>query len=93
MVVLTMYVALLAKIDVSNEQGFQSQALLAGVLVAAHIAMVLAVVAEAIVIVCSSRQRDLPQPRRRRINYVTPLDDFSSIQSYSVDSRRSRQKV
>ena len=52
MVVLTIYVALLAKIDVLNE-GSQSQALLAGVLVAAHIAMILAVVAEAIVLVCS----------------------------------------
>ena len=79
MVVLTMYVALLARIDVSNESS-QSQALLAGVLVAAHISMVLVVVAEAIVLVCSAQPRDLSQPRRRRINYVTPLDDFSSIQ-------------
>ena len=91
MVVLTMYVALLARIDVSNE-GSQSQALLAGVLVAAHIVMVLAVVAEAIALVCSVRQCDSPQPRKRRINYVVPLDDFSSIQSYSVDSRSSQQK-
>ena len=64
MVVVTMYVALLAKVDVSKE-GSQSQALLAGVLVAAHIAMVLAVVAEASILVYSVRQRDSPLPRAR----------------------------
>ena len=84
MVVLTMYVALLAKIDVSNE-GSQSQVMLAGILVVAHIAMVLTAVAEAIVLVCSVRQRDLPLLPRARRNYVVPLDDFSSIQSSSVD--------
>ena len=91
MVALTMYVALLAKMDVSNEVS-QSQALLASVLVAAHIGMVLTVVAEAIVLVCSVRQRDLPRPRRRRTNYVVPLDDFSSIQRFSMDSRGSQHK-
>ena len=91
MVALTMYVAVLAKMDVSNEVS-RSQALLAGVLVAAHIAMVLTVVAEAIVLVCSVRQRDLPRPRRRRTNYVVPLDDFSSIQRFSMDSRGSQHK-
>ena len=91
MVALTMYLALLAKIDVSNE-GSQSQALLAGVLVAAHIAMALAVVAEAIVLLCSVRQRESPLPRRKPTNYVVPLDDFSSIPRFSMDSRGSQHK-
>ena len=85
MVVLTMYVALLAKMDVSNEN-YQSQVLLAGILVAAHIAMVLTAMAEAIVLVRSVRERDSPLPRART-NYVVPRDDFSSIQSPSVDRR------
>ena len=73
-VMLTIYVALLAKIDVLKE-GYQSQALLAGVLVAAHISMVLTVVVETIVLVCSVRQRDSPLPRRQT-NYVVPIGDF-----------------
>ena len=85
MVVLTMYVALLAKMDVSNE-GSQSQALLAGILVTAHTTMVLTAVAEAVILVCSVRQCDLPLPRTRT-NHVMPVDDFSSIQSYSIRSR------
>ena len=90
MVVLTMYVALLAKMDVSNENS-QSQKLLASILVVAHAAMVLTAVAEAIVLVRSVRQRDLPLPRART-NYVVPHDDFSSIQRYSVDRRVWRHR-
>ena len=79
MVVVTiMCVTLLAKVDVSKE-GSQSQALLAGILVAAHIAMVLTTtVAEASILVCSVRQRDSPLPRTRT--------------NLSADRRRSQPK-
>ena len=89
MVVLTMYVALLATMNVSNESS-QSQDLFAAALVTAHIDMVLAVVAEAIVLVCSVRQRDSPLPKTRT-SCITPLD-FSSIQSCPIDSRGSHHK-
>ena len=87
-VVLTIYLALLAKIDVSNEGG--SPQLLTGVLVAAHIAMLLVLVAEAIVLVFSVRQRDSPLPITRT-SCITPLD-VSSIQSCPIDSRGSHHK-
>ena len=75
MVVLTMYVALLAKVDVSGE-GSQSQALFAGILVTAHIAMIFTAFLEAIVLICSIRQLDSPLPRTRSLP-VLPVDDFS----------------
>lgn len=77
MVVLTMFVALLTKMDVSDE-GAQSQVILAGVLVTAHIAMILTAVAEAFILIYSVQQTDLPLPRPR-VQPVLPVDTFSSV--------------
>ena len=77
MVVLTMYVALLTKVDVSNE-GNQSQNIFAGILVSAHIAMILTAFVEAVVLIYSVRQRDVPRPRSRSTSScVMPVDNFS----------------
>ncbi|CAN0246469.1 unnamed protein product [Ascophyllum nodosum] len=75
MVLLTMYVALLAKMDVSGE-GDQSQALFAGILVTAHIAMIFTAFLEAVILICSVRQLDSPLPRTRPL-HALPVDDFS----------------
>ena len=89
MIVLTMYVALLTRVDVSSEDN-QSQRIFAGILVCAHLAMILTVTFEAIVLVFSIRQRDSPLPRSQIIT-VLPVDDFSS-QRISV-KRRLRHAV
>ncbi|CAN0133812.1 unnamed protein product [Ascophyllum nodosum] len=76
MVVLTMYVALLTKVDVSSE-GNQSQNIFAGILVSAHIAMVLTAFVEAVVLICSVRQRDVPRPiSRSTSSCMMPVDNF-----------------
>ena len=77
MVVLTMIVALLSKVDVSDENT-QSQNMFAGILVTAHIAMVLTGVTEAAFLVYSVQETDSPLPRPRRMP-VLPVDGFASI--------------
>lgn len=61
---MSMYIALILKVEVSDERA-SSQRLLAGVLVAAHICMVLAVIAEAVVMSCSVRITSSDEPRQR----------------------------
>lgn len=64
----SMYTALLSRVDVSDERDL-SQEVFAGVLVAAHACLVVAVVAETTVMVCSMRgpgspqQQDGPRPK------------------------------
>ena len=85
MVVLTMFEALLTKVDVSSE-GIQSQRLFAGVLVGAHVIMVLTVVVEAFTLICSVRQVDTPLSRSRSSITVIVPDDDSSFSKYSSDA-------
>jgi len=77
MVVLTMFVALLTKVDVSDE-GTQSQDMFAGILVTAHIAMILTGVTEAILLIYTVHETDSPLPRPRS-RPVLPVDNFTSI--------------
>ncbi|CAN0597971.1 unnamed protein product, partial [Laminaria digitata] len=62
----SMYVALLLKVDVSNERS-GSQKVFEGVLVAAHLAMLLTVIVEVGVMACSLREtvRERILPRSR----------------------------
>ena len=84
MVVLTMFVALLTKVDVSRE-GTQSQDIFAAILVTAHIAMVLTGVTEAVLLICSVQQNDSPVPRSRSIP-VLPVETFSPVYDKRADS-------
>eukprot|EP00752_Nemacystus_decipiens_P009914 g8846.t1 len=63
-VYMSMYVALLLKVDVSDERG-DSQKVFEAVLVAAHAGMILAIVTETLVLACALRveQREAPSPR------------------------------
>ncbi|CAN0170750.1 unnamed protein product, partial [Ectocarpus sp. 4 AP-2014] len=63
-VFMSVYVALLLKVDVSNEKG-SSQKVFEAVLVTAHACMILAVVVETILLGCPSRvkEQDEPVPR------------------------------
>lgn len=64
----SMYMALLLKVDVSDERA-ESQAVFAAILVAAHVFMVFVVVVEAIVMACSLREvAEEEQPRPRGLN-------------------------
>lgn len=67
-VFVSMYVALLLKVDVSNERA-DSQKVFEGVLVGAHACMVLAIVVETMVLTCSLKAEQYPvsflQPVRR----------------------------
>lgn len=70
----SMYVALLRKVDVSDEQA-SSQEVFGAVLVAAHVCMVLVIVAETCALMGSSwagrvQQRDEPAPRPHRAKVV-----------------------
>ncbi|CAN0353583.1 unnamed protein product [Ectocarpus sp. 6 AP-2014] len=61
-VFISMYVALLRKVDVSDESA-ESQGVFAGILVAAHACIVVAVIVETVVIFCSMGQNEGPGPR------------------------------
>ncbi|CAM9126201.1 unnamed protein product [Ectocarpus sp. 6 AP-2014] len=61
-VFISMYVALLSKVGVSDE-GAVSQERFAGVLVAAHACMVVAVIVETVAIFCSMGRNEGPVPR------------------------------
>lgn len=74
MVALTMFVALLTKVDVSSE-GTQSQNMFAVILVVAHIVMIATGIGEAICLAFSVKQRDSPLPRSRSTPSL-PVDDF-----------------
>ena len=68
----SMYVALLLKVDVSGERG-SSQTVFEAVLVAIHVCMVLAMVMESVVLAWSLRgagQREDPSPRFRSMGKV-----------------------
>ena len=78
MVVLTMFEALLTKVDVSSE-GVQSQRLFAGVLVGAHIVMVLMAAFEAFTLMCSVQEvKTTPLPRRRSSSITVIIEDGDS---------------
>lgn len=66
----SMYVALLVKVDVSNER-VRSQNVFAGVLVGAHACMIAAIFVEAIVLVCWAAVNEDPQPRSRSTRSIT----------------------
>ena len=83
MIVLTMVVALLTKVDTSNED-LQSQNVYAVVLVTAHTAMVLTAVTESITLTFSVRQHDSPMPKNSRVP-VLPVENFSALQRNPVD--------
>ena len=77
----SMYTALLSKVDVSDERA-NSQEVFAGVLVAAHACMVVAVIVETVVMVFSMRRTEGgpvsnngPRPRVYRKGSVPPLDN------------------
>lgn len=61
-VFISMYVALLSKVNVSDERA-ESQEVFAGILVVANACMVVAVVVEAVVIFCSMGGNERPVPR------------------------------
>ena len=82
MVVLTMFVALLTKVDVSSE-GTQSQNIFAAILVASHVAMVLMAVMEAVALIFSVQQHDSPLPKNNR-GPVLPVEKFSTTQGHSA---------
>ena len=70
-VFVSVYLALLLKVDVSDER-FESQTVFEAVLVFAHACMILAVLGEALILACSlraERQED-PSPRFRRMKWV-----------------------
>ena len=58
----SMYVALLGKVDVSDERA-ASQEVFAGILVASHVCMVGLVIVETVVIFCSTGRRGSPRQR------------------------------
>lgn len=76
----SMYTALLSKVDVSDERA-NSQAVFAGIIVAAHACMVVAVFVEAVVMFSSVRRKEAPvytngpRPRAYWKGSVPPLDN------------------
>ena len=70
-VFMSMYIALLLKVEVSSERD-SSQDLLASILVAAHACMVLAVVVEAVAMACSVTKPQSRDEPRLRISYRLP---------------------
>lgn len=61
-VFMSMYVALLSKVDISGERT-DSQEVFAGILVATHASMFAAIVVEAVFMVCSERRQEGPECR------------------------------
>ena len=102
-VFMSMYIALLLKVDVSSERA-SSQRLLASILVAAHACMVLAVVVEAVAMACSvtkPQSRDEPRPRVSCLPFRQPqiggfkihgVSTFDGIEMRSCSTTESKSK-
>lgn len=83
----SMYVALLAKVDVSRER-HESQEVFAGILVGAHACMIAAIFFEAIVLICWARVREDPRPKPRSIRSL--MNEGSSRSSSSSKPHSSQ---